>query len=300
MRPTTLTSECAAVRVPPPVHRLGWMLGWSLAALGLALLYAPVVVRLAAQWWSDANFSYAFLVPPFCAWLVWRRRRVLLVLMLKPAGIGWVWMFAALSMLLTGRLASELFLTRLSLVVMIGGLLLALGGRAWLRALAFPLGFLILMIPIPTLIFNLITLPMQGWATRLGVGLVSWTGLPILREGNLIVLPAAVLDVVAACSGIRSLLALVALAAGYGYLTEPRWLRRLILVAAMLPLAVISNAIRIALTVVLTFRFGTTASEGVWHFLTGLQVFLVALAGLVTLQWALQKWHGPYPMERRT
>src|SRR6185312_3056100 len=189
-----------------------------------------------------------------------------------------------------GRLGSELLLTRVSLLVMFAGLIVALWGWQWLRALAFPLAFLGFMIPWPTLIYNLATVPLKAIATRTGVSMVAWTRLPILREGNLIILPGAVLDVVAACSGIRSLLALLALATGYGYLLEPVAWRRVVLVAAMPPLAVVSNAIRIALTILLTFRFGPGASEGVWHMLTGMQVFIVAVLGLVLLQRGLPGW----------
>jgi len=264
--------------------------GLGAVVVALLVLYGPVLLRLAAQWWRDENYSYGFLVPLFCAWLVYRRRGRLRELPRQPAAGGWGLAALAVAMLLVGRLGSELLLTRVSLLIMLAGLIVAQLGWAWLRGLAFPLAFLGFMIPWPTLIYNLATIPLKAIATRAGVGMVAWTRLPILREGNLIVLPGSVLDVVAACSGIRSLLALLALATGYGYLLEPVPWRRVVLVAAMPPLAVVSNAIRIALTILLTFRFGTGASEGVWHMLTGMQVFAVAVLGLVLLQRGLRAW----------
>jgi exosortase len=263
---------------------LSCLAGVLFVTVALAGLYGPVLIRLAQQWWNNSNDSYGCLIPIFCLWVVWRNRRRLRSLPLAPANGGFAWMLLALLMLLAGTLGAELLLTRLSLVVMIAGLLLALAGRAWLRALAFPLAFLVLMFPLPTLIYNLATLPLEALATRLGVGLVSWSGMPIMRQGNLIVLPGALLNVVAACSGIRSLLALLALAGAYGYIAERDWARRLALLAAMVPLAVLSNAVRIALTILLTLRFGEAASHGFWHFLTGLQVFAVAVLGLALLQ----------------
>jgi len=264
-----------------------WLPLGALAAAA-AFLFAPVVMRLAQQWWTDPNYSYGFFVPLFSAWLVWRRRDRLKSLPLAPANAGFAVVLGGLLLLLLGRLAAELLLTRLSLLIVLAGLVLALAGWRWLRALAFPLAFLGFMIPLPTLVFNLATLPLQAVATRAGVGLVAWTGLPILRQGNLIVLPGTVLDVVAACSGIRSLLALLALGAAYGTLTESvRW-RRVALVAAMVPLAIVSNALRIALTILLSFAVGPAASEGWWHLLTGLQVFVVAVLGLALLQRALR------------
>ncbi|MGN6594059.1 MAG: exosortase/archaeosortase family protein [Terriglobales bacterium] len=280
-----------------PLGRCDWA-GLGAVVVALAVLYGPVLLRLAAQWWTDENYSYGFLVPLFCAWLVYRRRSRLRATPRQPAFGGWAMAVVALAMLLVGRLGSELLLTRVSLLVMLAGLVVSLLGWAWLRALAFPLAFLGFMIPWPTLIYNLATIPLKAIATRAGVGMVAWTRLPILREGNLIFLPGSVLDVVAACSGIRSLLALLALATGYGYLLEPVGWRRVALVAAMPPLAVLSNAIRIALTILLTFRFGPGASAGVWHMLTGLQVFVVAVLGLVLLQRGLRALPAHVKVER--
>ncbi len=267
------------------MRRPAWQIsGWLLLLLALVGLYEPVVRRLIEQWWDDPNDSYGFLIPIFCGWLFWRRREGWRKLPLAPANAGYAWIALALGMLLLGRLGSELLLTRLSLVLMLAGLILTLQGRVRLRYLGFPLGFLCFMIPLPTLIYNQVTLPLQSLATRTGDWLLAATGIPVLRQGNLIVLPAAVLDVIAACSGIRSLLALLALATGYGYLMEPVIWRRWVLIAAMIPLAVISNGLRIALTGLLTYWIGAAASHGLWHLLTGMQVFVVAVLGMVLLQ----------------
>lgn len=265
-------------------------------AAGLGFLYAPVFARLAQQWWTDPNYSYGFFVPLFSAWLIWRRRSKLRALPLNPSNLGFLFVLGGLLMLVLGRLAAELLLTRVSFLVVTAGIVLGLAGWSWLRAIAFPLAFLGFMIPLPTLVFNLAAIPLQAVATRTGVGLVAWTGLPILRQGNVIVLPGTVLDVVAECSGIRSLLALLALGAAYGCLTEPEPWRRMALIAAMVPLAIVSNALRIAVTILLSFAVGSAASEGLWHLLTGLQVFVVAVLGLALLQRALR---GSQPRQVR-
>ncbi|MGH9477334.1 MAG: exosortase/archaeosortase family protein [Terriglobales bacterium] len=284
MLSTAIPVPASPGKAPAPRHRRWDWIGVTVLTVAMLVLYFPVLTRLVAQWWSDETYSYGFLVPCFVAWLVWRRRERLRRLPLEPTAWGVGVVVIALGLLLAGRLGSELLLTRLAFLTMLAGLVLALAGRGWLRALKFPLIYLLFMIPLPALIYNAATLPLQSLATRSGVALVGWTGLPILRQGNLIALPATVLDVVAACSGIRSLLALLALAAAYGYLTEPASWRRWALLLAMIPLAIVSNAVRIACTILLSFPLGEAASHGLWHLLTGSEVFAVAVVGLVLIQ----------------
>ncbi len=262
---------------------------WSALITGtLLLLYFPVLVRLVGQWREHESYAYGFLVPVFSAWLVWRRRHRLLALPLQPANIGLAWMLGAVALLLLGSLGAELLMTRWSLVAMLAGLILFLFGRAWERQLRFPLLFLLFMFPLPAVIYYQITFPLQVFASRFGVWLLDWTSLPVLRQGNLISLPHFTLDVVAACSGLRSLLSLFALAAAYGYLAETRLWRRLALLAATPPLAIAANGARIALTAALAFQLGPAVEHGVWHMLTGLFVFLLTIFGLLALHFCLR------------
>ena len=146
-------------------------------------------------------------------------------------------------MLLLGVYGAELFLSRISLVILLAGLTLCFGGWELLRELRFVLLVLLLAIPIPSIIFNEITLPLQILASKLSSALLPLFGVPVLREGNVIELPAMRLEVAEACSGIRSLMSLFTLAVFYGYFLEKSFLRRAVLALASIPIAIAANAV---------------------------------------------------------
>ena len=263
---------------------------WSiplLAALAL-VLYAHVLRDLAAQWWDEPDYSHGFLVPVFVAYLVWRSRDQWRAVSLRPNNYGLLLMVLAILLLVAGTLGAELFTCRFSFVLLLWGMTLFLAGKEILRILAFPLGFLLLMVPLPGLIYNQMTFPLQLLASRFGAASLSLLQVPVLREGNLLVLPNYTLEVVDACSGIRSLMSLVALAIGYGYLAENRIWIRVALAALMLPIAVVSNGLRIVGTGVLTYVSGTPVGGGFFHFFSGWLIFLTATAMMVVCHWALR------------
>ncbi len=154
-------------------------------------------------------------------------------------------MALALAVLVIGQTGAELFLARFSLLLLLSGLIVLFLGGNYLRALLFPLAFLVLMIPIPTIVFNQITFPLQLLASRVSAGVLPWLGVPVLREGNVIILPAMALDVAEACSGIRSLMSLATLAIIYGYLMDRSVAVRVLLALAAVPIAVVANGSRI-------------------------------------------------------
>ena len=157
-----------------------------------------------------------------------------------------------------------------------------------LRAVSFPLAFLIFMIPIPVIIYNQITFPLQLIASRFATFWLEVVHVPVLRDGNVLILSNYSLEVVEACSGIRSLMSLIALAVAYGYLAESRRWVRYRLVVLMVPSAIVSNAIRIMGAGVLAHRFGPRAAEGFLHQFSGWVIFLVALALMFACHWILR------------
>src|SRR5438270_6297283 len=263
---------------------------WQLLAVAgcMLVLFAPVLMRLVAQWWSDPDYSHGFFVPFFSAYLIWRRRGSLAKLNVKPTWWGMLLVLGSVGLLFLGSLGAELFLTRVGLVGTIAGVVLFFYGFATLRALLFPLGFLFLMIPLPAIIYNEITFPLQLLASRLAAGSLQQLHLfPILREGNLLILPNYTLEVVEACSGIRSLMSLMALILAYGYLAEnSRWIR-LLLALLVFPIAVLGNALRVMVTAALTYKYGPEVGEGALHPFYGIGVFLVAMLVIVGIHTAI-------------
>jgi exosortase len=258
---------------------------WRIAVLtALSLwLYGPTLVHLVAQWWRDPNFSHGFFVPLFSAFVIWQNRGRLAELPLQPSWAGLGIMILALLILAVGQMGAELFLARFSMLVLLSGLLVLFLGWNFLRALLFPLAFLVLMIPIPTIVFNQITFPLQLLASRLSAGLLPWLGVPVLREGNVIVLPSMPLEVADACSGIRSLMSLGTLAIIYGYLMDRRVSVRVALAVASVPIAVIANSLRIVGTGLLVQYWDPDKAEGFFHAGWGWIIFVISLAALYLL-----------------
>ena len=253
----------------------------ALIVAALGWLYADVVPGLVRQWAADADYSHGFFVAPLAAFFVWERRAALARLPARPHVAGIALLALSLVVFIAGRYGAELFLTRVSLVGVIAGLVLFLAGSAHLKVLAFPIGFLLLMIPLPAIVFNQVAFPLQILASQLGEMVISASGVPVLREGNVLLLPGRALEVAEACSGIRSLISLFMLAVVLGYFTERRAGPRIAIAIAAVPIAVIANAARVAGTGLASYWISPAAAEGFFHSFSGWLMFVVALGGLL-------------------
>jgi exosortase len=274
-----------------PVHPVRAIRVLPLFALAgsFALLYAPVLARLAGDWTTDDNYSHGFLIPPLAAYLTWERRTRLAALPLKPAATGLIVVAGSLAVLIAGRLGAELFLTRMSLLGTLAGTTVFLYGWAHLRVLAFPLACMLLMIPLPSIVFNQIAFPLQLWASRFGEAALNAASIPVLREGNVIVLANTTLEVAEACSGIRSLVSLLTLAIVLGYFTESRALPRVVLALSAVPVAIVANGLRVAATGVAAHYYGAAAAQGVLHTSSGWVVFVVSFGAMLGIQRAMAR-----------
>jgi len=254
-------------------------IAWRTALLLVLIvwLYAPILLRLSFQWRSDPNFSHGFFVPLFSLFVVWQDRRRLAAIRRTPSNWGLPLILISLCTLVLGVLGAELFLSRFSLLLLTTGLVIFFLGWEFFRALLFPLVFLILMIPIPNILFNQITFPLQILASKLAAWFLPLLGVPVLREGNIINLPAMPLEVADACSGIRSLMTLTTLTIMYGYLLEKRVLVRVLLAIAALPIAVIANGFRIVGTGLLVQYWDPDKAQGFFHEFSGWLIFVVSL-----------------------
>jgi exosortase len=266
-----------------PSTRKNWI-GAALIALGFATLYWRVLVKLVSDWYHDDNYSHGFLIVPLALYFVWERREKLRKIPVAPSALGLVVVVGSVAVLIAGILGSELFLTRISILGTIVGITLFLGGWGYLRALVFPLAFLLLMIPIPSIIFNQIAFPLQLLASQFGESAMGFANVPVLREGNVLILANTTLEVAEACSGIRSLVSLLTLAIVLGYFSDPRgWVRTLVAFSSV-PVAIVTNGFRVAGTGIAAHQFGAAAAEGFFHEFSGWLVFVSAFALMLALQ----------------
>jgi exosortase len=287
-----LTSKPLIAGTDPIVgrSRVGrrWLVWTSILSGLVLLLYAPVLKNLVLDWWSDPDYSHGFFVSLFSGYVLWRQRERWMKCEIKPSNFGLLVMLGAIGLLLVGSLGAEVFTCRFSLLVLLAGMILFLAGWKFLRAVFFPLAFLIFVIPLPTIIYNQITFPLQLIASRFATSCLELVHVPVLRDGNVLILSNYSLEVVEACSGIRSLMTLISLAVIYGYFVEPRRWVRIVLVILMVPIAIVSNAIRIMGAGMMAHRFGPAAAEGFLHKFSGWVIFLIALLLLFAFHWILR------------
>jgi len=260
------------------------LVAWALTA---ALLYAPVLVKLVRQWAADETYSHGFLIAPIALFLLWQQRDRLKQTPIRPSNLGLVVIGVSLALYALGSLGAELFLTRISLIGVLAGTVLFVFGWQHLRLVAFPLGFLIFMIPLPAVVFDRVAVSLQLVASQLGEQLLRLVNVPVLRDGNVLTLATITLEVNDACSGIRSLMALLSVATLIGHFSASTPLRRWSIAFAAVPVAIALNGVRIAMTGLAASRFGPAVASGTIHAASGWVVFIAALAVVWALHHAL-------------
>jgi len=282
-----------------------------LLAAAVAFVYWAVLLRLGRVWWDDENYSHGLLIPLVIGYILWTERGRLSAVEPRPSvALGGATVALALAALWAGTAGAELFLQRSSLVLLLAGVVVYFWGTRLLRAVAVPLLLLALAIPIPSIIFNKVAFPLQLFASRCAVWAMRQFDIPVLREGNVIeLLPLGStttkkLEVVEACSGIRSLMTLVTLAVVFAYFTRPasgtggpgggrRWFssaRFALIVLAAVPIAILTNAGRVSGTGVLSHYYGTRVADGFFHSFSGWVVYIVAFLLLFAFGWLVDRF----------
>ena len=284
--------------VVPATNKLWRGLAISFA---IAFAYATVFAKLFRDWWSDENYSHGLLIPFIIGYIVWSQRDKLSRARVDPSLLlGGIAILFALFALWAGVAGAELYMQRLSLILLLVGITVYFWGLSLLRLLLVPLSLLFLAMPIPAIIFNKIAFPLQLFASRCAVWSMTTLGIPVLRQGNIIELKplnsfdTKKLEVVEACSGIRSLMTLLTLAVVFAYFTHSRsddppkpgtrfgWLksygfwRAAIIVASAVPIAILTNAFRVSGTGVLAHYYGTAIADGFFHSFSGWAIYIVA------------------------
>jgi len=260
-----------------------------LALVGiLATLYWVIVRDMISQWWDDANYSHGFLVPLLSGFLVWQRRKRLETLTPEGNWLGFAVLLGGIGALLLGDLGGDNFLMRASLIAILGGLVLFHLGGAFFRVLAFPLLYLLFMVPLPATVFYAVAFPLQNLAARNAAWTLDLLGVPVLLDGNVIHLSQISLGVTEACSGIRSLISLLAVAVAWAALTLPGVWGMAVLVAAVVPITVLANAGRVVVTGLIGQQFGIQYAQGFFHTFSGWVIFLFAFVGLLGVHGAVR------------
>lgn len=254
----------------------------------LILFNIPVLISLVGDWIRDGNYSHGFFIIPISVYLFWKKRDVI-QLPSKTSRTGFVLFLTGLVLLILGTAASEFFTTRIGLVIAVTGLAWYYLGNKNFRQVWFPFFFLLFMIPIPAIIYYAATLPMQLFASKATVALLHLIGVPVSRSGNIISLPDYQLEVAEACSGLRSLVTLLALGALYAYQAMPGKVLPVILFLGTIPIAIATNIFRIFTTAVGAYAISKKLAEDFLHELSGLLVFITALI-LMLILGAFLKW----------
>jgi len=271
-------------------------------SFAIAFAYATVLAKLVHDWWNDENYSHGLLIPFIIGYIIWVQRDKLARISTRSSVLwGGAAIVCALFALWAGVAGAELYTQRLSLILILAGIIVYFWGFTLLRMLLVPLGLLFLAMPIPAIVFNKIAFPLQLFASRCAVWSMSVLGIPVLRQGNIIELKplnsfdTKKLEVVEACSGIRSLMTLVTLAVVFAYFTHAPgdsgngngsgrfgWLRSywfwraVIIVSSAVPIAILTNAFRVSGTGVLAHYYGTAVADGFFHSFSGWAIYIVA------------------------
>ncbi len=263
-----------------------------LCLLLLAGTYHSIVPPMVQQWYTDDNYSHGFVVPLIAGYFLYERREELLKTTVLPWAPGLVLIIAGVIQLIIGWLGTEYFTMRSSLIVVVAGMILYFFGKEVFRKSRLPIFYLILMVPLPYIIYDSVAFPLKLFITKVSVTFLKIIGIVVVREGNIIMFPATTLEVADACSGIRSLVSLIALAVAYACLVNTTNFRRWIIIVSAIPIALITNALRVIVTGILAQYWGARAAEGFFHEFAGLMVFALALAILVMLGIVLKDKEG--------
>lgn len=262
---------------------------FALTVLAIALLYADILHALYLDWLNDPNYSHGFLVPLISAYFAWQKKDELEQLPVKPAKSGLLLIFFALAVLLLGVAAQEYYTRRASFVLLLAGIILFMFGWQWLKTLLLPVAFLFFMIPLPYIIYDAIAFPLKLFVAKFSVLTLKLMGVVLLREGNIIMFPDLTLEVADACSGLRSIISLLALGVALAVLTQKRMTMKILLVVMTVPIAVLTNMIRVIVTGYLAQYYGSAAAEGFFHEFAGMGVFLLAMVLLFVCSGVMRK-----------
>jgi len=242
-----------------------------------AAVISPVAPAMVGTWLNHSDNSHALLVPLISMYFVWIKREELGRIEISGSAVGGLFLAGTLVVYLVSLVGGIAVFARLMIVFSLLGLLWSCMGRQVVRVLAFPLGFLVFMVPVPDSVLGMVSFPLQLLATKIAGGVIQFCSIPVYREGNMLYFVHTQLEVAEACSGIRSIMALTMLSVIFAHLSGNGWWRKALLIVSAIPIAMLANILRVSGTGILAHFFGNKVARGFLHEFSGLAVFVFGL-----------------------
>ena len=249
----------------------------SLLLIAWAATFSPIYPELVRDWLDHSDNSHAVLVPFIALFFVWQKKGELQSVRTDISVWGGVLLAISLLVYVASYAGGLAFPARIAMVFSLVGLVWFCFGNAIIRILAFPIGFLLFMVPVPYSLISLVAMPLQLMATKVSAALIQNCSIPVYREGNMLYFVQTQLEVAEACSGIRSIMALTMLSLVFCYLSRDGWWRKALLIAAAVPIALLGNIVRVTGTGILAHFYGDQVAKGFLHEFSGLVVFAFGL-----------------------
>lgn len=268
------------------------ILSVTIFILALGFLYWDSVYSMVIEWYTDENYSHGFLIPVISGYLLWQKKDDIKSAVVSPSNLGLPIALLGLFVYLVGNVAGENFTMRLSLLLVAAAAIVFAYGFGLFRTILFPYCYLFFMLPLPFILYDSVAFPLKLLVTQYSVGFLKLIGIPVMREGNIIVLTTTTLEVADACSGIRSIMSLLALSTALAYFTQRGAVKKTILALMAIPIALVANSIRVIGTGMLASRFGPSVAEGFFHEFAGLVIFGAAILMLILSAFTLGKLGG--------
>ena len=270
------------------IKPVSWIKFTLYCLLLLSIYYSAFTLLVTVDWEKEA-YSYCWLIPSIVLFLLWLKRNELSTIPSEPSWTGLLPVGLGIVFFWLGELGGEYFTLYVSFWLILVGLCLLHLGWKKVKTIGFALFFMLTMFPVPDFINTRIMLQLRMISSKLGVAMIQVYGLPVAREGNIIDLGFTKLQVVDACSGLHSLISLVVLCLLIVYFFKEHIWKRAVLLLSSIPLAIVTNSMRIAMTAILYKYFGAGVAEGFFHEFSGLLIFAICIPVLLLEMKILEK-----------